>query len=115
MEESKPKTRKKAASAEAAGNGTTDKVTTEEKPKRVRKAKAEPTKEGAVAAPKKPRAKKEKEAPKEPDSHDHAKAAAQFAFEKKATDVRILGLADITSITDYFVIATGNSDPQVKA
>ncbi len=41
--------------------------------------------------------------------------AAQYALEKKATDIHVLDLTAITSMTDYFVIATGSSDRQVKA
>jgi ribosome-associated protein len=41
--------------------------------------------------------------------------AAQYAIEKKATDVRLLDLTGITSMTDFFVIASGDSDRQVKA
>ncbi len=35
--------------------------------------------------------------------------------EKKAQDIRILDLQEISSVADYFVIATGNSNVQVKA
>ncbi len=41
--------------------------------------------------------------------------AAQYAIEKKATEVRLLDLSAITSMTDFFVIASGDSDRQVKA
>jgi ribosome-associated protein len=41
--------------------------------------------------------------------------AAQYAIEKKATEVRLLDLGAITSMTDFFVIASGDSDRQVKA
>jgi ribosome-associated protein len=41
--------------------------------------------------------------------------AAQYALEKKAADIHVLDLTGITSMTDYFVIATGSSDRQVKA
>ena len=44
-----------------------------------------------------------------------ALAAAEFAIEKKATDIKILDVRGITSMTDYFVICTGTSDMQVKA
>jgi ribosome-associated protein len=45
----------------------------------------------------------------------HALAAARYAIEKKATDVHLLDLHGITSITDYFIIASGDSEKQVKA
>jgi len=44
-----------------------------------------------------------------------AHAAAQFALEKKATNVKVLDVREITSFTDFFVIVSGSSDMQVKA
>ncbi|MDP4200768.1 MAG: ribosome silencing factor [Bacteroidota bacterium] len=41
--------------------------------------------------------------------------AAQYAIEKKAEAVRLLDLRKVTTMTDFFVIATGTSDRQVKA
>lgn len=41
--------------------------------------------------------------------------AAEFALELKAQDVVILDLRGISTATDYFVIAGGTSDVQVKA
>lgn len=41
--------------------------------------------------------------------------AAELALERKAEDVLILDLRGISSATDFFVIATGRSDIQVKA
>jgi ribosome-associated protein len=41
--------------------------------------------------------------------------AAELALELKAEDVLILDLRGISSATDYFVVATGRSDIQVKA
>lgn len=38
-----------------------------------------------------------------------------MALEKKALDVKILTLKDLSSICDYFVIASGDADIQVKA
>jgi len=46
---------------------------------------------------------------------DLARAAARLALEKKALDVKILTLKDLSSICDYFVIASGEADIQVKA
>jgi ribosome-associated protein len=41
--------------------------------------------------------------------------AAELALERKARDVVVLDLRGISSATDYFVIAEGRSDVQVKA
>lgn len=38
-----------------------------------------------------------------------------LALERKAHDLVVLDLKGISSATDYFVIASGNSDVQVKA
>ncbi len=44
-----------------------------------------------------------------------ALAAAQYAIERKASEVKMLDLTGITSMTDFFVVASGDSDRQVKA
>ncbi|MBN2601312.1 MAG: ribosome silencing factor [Candidatus Marinimicrobia bacterium] len=44
-----------------------------------------------------------------------AKKAAEAALNKKATDITILTLKDLTSVADYFVICTGDVDMHVKA
>jgi len=36
-------------------------------------------------------------------------------FEKKGTDVKIIDLRNVTSVTDYFIICSADSDTQVKA
>ena len=41
--------------------------------------------------------------------------AVELAHERKAYDVVALDLRGISSATDFFVLATGNSDVQVKA
>lgn len=41
--------------------------------------------------------------------------AAQFALERKARDVLVMDLREISSATDFFLLATGNSDIQVRA
>lgn len=46
---------------------------------------------------------------------DYALLAADAALDKKAADVMILDIGPVLVITDYFVIATGASDTQVKA
>ncbi|MEI8134803.1 MAG: ribosome silencing factor [bacterium] len=83
-----------------------------------------PTKKSTVAktatkktAPAKPKAPRKRPAPKpEPELNKLiALAAAEFGLEKKATNIKILDVRTITSFADYFVIASGSSDMQVKA
>jgi ribosome-associated protein len=46
---------------------------------------------------------------------DKAKQIAHILTEKKAMDVKILHIGTLTTIGDYFVVATGNSTTQVKS
>jgi ribosome-associated protein len=46
---------------------------------------------------------------------ERIRRAAELALERKAQDVVALDLRGISSATDWFVIATGSSDIQVKA
>ena len=48
-------------------------------------------------------------------SEDLARLCAQFAADKKAVRVVILDLRKISSFTDFFVICSGSSEPQLKA
>ncbi|MBN2405193.1 MAG: ribosome silencing factor [Coriobacteriia bacterium] len=48
------------------------------------------------------------------DPREYAVLAAEAAAEKKATDVVILDVASTIVITEYFVLASGNSDRQVR-
>lgn len=48
-------------------------------------------------------------------SSNGAYAAGMAATEKKAFDIRILNVAQLGTITDYFVLCSGNSVTQVKA
>lgn len=48
-------------------------------------------------------------------SRDLAEAAAALALDRKAADVVILDLREISSVTDYFVLCTGRSDVHVRA
>lgn len=41
--------------------------------------------------------------------------AAKEALEKKAKDVLVIDLRGLSSVTDFFVICTGDSDIQVQA
>jgi ribosome-associated protein len=49
------------------------------------------------------------------ESRDKALAAAGAAVDKKARDVLVLDLQGLTTITDYFVICSGESTTQIKA
>ena len=49
------------------------------------------------------------------ETHPHVRRAVRYALERKATEVTLLDLRDISSATDFFVIATGRSDVQVRA
>lgn len=49
------------------------------------------------------------------DTHPHVRRAVRYALERKATEVTLLDLRNISSATDFFVIATGRSDVQVRA
>ncbi|MBN1212615.1 MAG: ribosome silencing factor [candidate division Zixibacteria bacterium] len=44
-----------------------------------------------------------------------ARKAGQLALSKKGFDVKILKLKSLSSVCDYFVIASGEADVQVKA
>ena len=44
-----------------------------------------------------------------------AVAAAKLADERHCSDVVVLDLRKVTDITDYFVIATGTSDRQMRS
>ena len=44
-----------------------------------------------------------------------ARKIAKFALEKKASDIQLLDVRKITSVTDFFIICSGDSTVQVKA
>ncbi|MBR2176205.1 MAG: ribosome silencing factor [Clostridia bacterium] len=48
-------------------------------------------------------------------SLETARLAAKALDSKKGLDIRIIKIRDISSIADYFVIATGTSNTHVKA
>lgn len=49
------------------------------------------------------------------NSHKFACAVACFLDDKLAKNITILNISNVSSLADYFVIATGDSTPQVKA
>jgi ribosome-associated protein len=46
---------------------------------------------------------------------DLAKLAARYADDKKASDIVILDVSNISMVTDFYVICSGNSLPQLRA
>lgn len=48
-------------------------------------------------------------------SLDMAKEAVRFLDGKKALDLKMIGIQDISVLADYFVLATGTSSTHVKA
>jgi ribosome-associated protein len=64
-----------------------------------------------MTAPSRPRAVPESELP--PDAL--AKRAAQLLDEMKGVDIQVLHLKPLTDMTDFFVIASGNSDTHVRS
>ena len=51
----------------------------------------------------------------EKENYQLSKKIAEYALSKKALDVRIMHLFQVTSMTDYFVVCHGESELQVKA
>jgi len=49
------------------------------------------------------------------DSETLARACAAAAEDKKAENPIVLDMQGISNFTDYFVICSGNSEPQLKA
>jgi ribosome-associated protein len=49
------------------------------------------------------------------ESHELAKRIARLAWEKKGTDLVIMDLRQLTSITDYFVLCSVDSENQARA
>ncbi len=48
-------------------------------------------------------------------SNETVNKIVKILDNKKAQDITVLNIAPLTTITDYFVIATGNSTPQVQS
>jgi ribosome-associated protein len=49
------------------------------------------------------------------DSKKLALLCREFADNKKAEDIVILDVRELSSVTDYFVIASGTSEPHLRA
>ena len=49
------------------------------------------------------------------DALDKALQCVRFALEKKAYDLVLVDVGQLTSLADYFLICTGRSDTQVQA
>jgi ribosome-associated protein len=49
------------------------------------------------------------------NSKQLATKIAELMFNKKGFDVKILGISQLTTMTDYFVVCSADSDTQVKA
>lgn len=49
------------------------------------------------------------------DSMDIAKEAATAALDKKAEELKLLYVREVTTIADYFIICTGNTARQVRS
>lgn len=54
-------------------------------------------------------------APHDPDSESLARLAAEACDDRKAVDIRLIRVEEISSLADWFVIASGLSDVQVRA
>lgn len=49
------------------------------------------------------------------NSRNLADKISELIFSKKGYDVKLLDLRELTTITDYFIICSADSDTQVKA
>ena len=49
------------------------------------------------------------------ESETLAQACREYADNRKAEDIVVLDVRKISSITDFFVIASGSSDPHLRA
>jgi ribosome-associated protein len=76
-------------------------------PRRTRRPAGSASARGRKAAP--------PSAPTERSSLELARRIVELAEDKKAADIVLLDLAGLTTLADYFVIASGNSDRQLDA
>lgn len=49
------------------------------------------------------------------DSKKLAQLCRELADNRKAEDIAVLDVSKLSSVTDYFVIATGSSEPHLRA
>ncbi|OQY19695.1 MAG: ribosome silencing factor [Desulfobacteraceae bacterium 4572_35.1] len=49
------------------------------------------------------------------ESDHRALLCAQFCLDRKALDMKVLHISELSSLTDYLVLASGTSDRQVQA
>ncbi|HEY5535793.1 MAG TPA: ribosome silencing factor [Ignavibacteria bacterium] len=49
------------------------------------------------------------------DSKELTDLIAKYIINKKGGNIRILDLRELTPVTDFFVVCTASSEPQVKA
>jgi ribosome-associated protein len=49
------------------------------------------------------------------ESWEKAVAVGRFALEKKAYDLVVMEVRELTSIADYFIVCSGRSDRQVQS
>jgi ribosome-associated protein len=49
------------------------------------------------------------------DGREHALLCVRFALERKAYDLVLMQVGELTSLADYFLVCTGRSDTQVQA
>jgi ribosome-associated protein len=105
----KKKTKKPAAKARPAG-----------KPAKPAARAARPARRVLPAVPAlKAKSRGEKAAPKPmvvlPKLPAHLVAAVRALDEKKAVEIRVLEMGQISSVADFLVIATGTSEPHLRA
>jgi len=50
-----------------------------------------------------------------PTTRELVQVCCQALYDKKADDITLLYLGEKSSVADYFVIATGTSDPHLRA
>jgi ribosome-associated protein len=90
---------------------TTKKLTTVKKPK----APASKKKVVEVVKEKKVAAKEIKKTVKLDPEQALVRLCAEGALDKKAEDIVVLDMRKISSFTDFFLIVSGTSEPQLKA